>query len=182
MAVVRNKSQIYELLRADKFGNHFPWVSYEEWLHELHEDAEYSLRFGLQLNAPWEYHLSYHKALVAANYNTYGCAKSQISVVTMPIGIQPVINAEVQWSEIGVELHYSTVQDVMRRSLARGGRTVAGIVSVEIMRHYCDPCSYDDIRALLSEYDGSVIEFTVFDRDVGVFPHRNTIIWEVRNY
>ncbi|PNX52096.1 MAG: hypothetical protein BV456_00695 [Thermoplasmata archaeon M8B2D] len=56
-----------------------------------------------------------------------------------------------------------------------------------ILKKYCDEKSYDTILDLLDYYTDitntlvPVIEFTCFNKSVGVFS-TNTIIWEVRNY
>ena len=44
-----------------------------------------------------------------------------------------------------------------------------------------DDEDYEWLMQLLDTYD-SVVEFSAYDRAVGILPIRNTIIWEVRNY
>ena len=59
----------------------------------------------------------------------------------------------------------------------RGGATTNYLLD-----KYMDPSSRDDLRDLLDLYPDAAIEFTCFDCNVGVLPHRNTIFWEIRNY
>jgi hypothetical protein len=51
-----------------------------------------------------------------------------------------------------------------------------------LLEHFMDASSREDLRELLDQYPDSAIEFSCFSVNVGVFPHRNTLFWEVRNY
>lgn len=53
---------------------------------------------------------------------------------------------------------------------------------ITLLRDYMDSSSQDDVWNLLELYPDAVIEFSCFRKDVGIFPHRNTFIWEVRCY
>jgi len=71
----------------------------------------------------------------------------------------------------------------MRRSIAAGmHRSYSYVQTLVLLEKYMDPSSRDDLDALLELYPDATIEFTCFDIDVGVFPGRNTIFWEVRDY
>jgi hypothetical protein len=75
------------------------------------------------------------------------------------------------------------VQMPMREAMKRGlllPRTGATVLA--LLDRYMDPSSRDDLDALLELYPDATIEFSCFTVDVGVFPGRNTIFWEVRNY
>jgi len=180
-AVIKAKQQMYELLRADKLGNHFPWVDAKDFNvgSKITEcvDKRYSVRIGKQLGAPWIYNLD-----CVELFKVLASGFQDVSIVTMPRVCTHLLNAELMQSEYGNELHYSTYPTIMRKSLELGGKTVRGITANAIIDQYCDPSSADWLKELLILFPGAVIEFTVFDRDVGTIPHRNTIIWEVRNY
>lgn len=51
-----------------------------------------------------------------------------------------------------------------------------------LINTYMDPSSVEDLRALLDLYPDATVEFTCFDRDLGIIPGRNTIFWETRDY
>jgi hypothetical protein len=51
-----------------------------------------------------------------------------------------------------------------------------------ILQELMDPSSRDDLDTLLEMYPDSAIEFSCFEVNTGMFPRRNTIFWEVRNY
>lgn len=61
-------------------------------------------------------------------------------------------------------------------------KPVQNLTALTLIREFMDPSSQDDVWDLLELYPDATIEFACFPSNVGVLPHRNTIIWEVRNY
>lgn len=85
------------------------------------------------------------------------------------------------WNGLGGIL--GVVQMPMREAMAKGlllPRTGATILA--LLDRYMDPSSREDLNALLDLYPDAAIEFSCFTVNVGVFPHRNTIFWETRDY
>jgi len=71
----------------------------------------------------------------------------------------------------------------MRVAFAKGCmRPYQGIVALSIIRAFMDECSQEDLWELLDKYPDATIEFTTFSVDVGVFPNRNTLLWETRDF
>jgi len=71
----------------------------------------------------------------------------------------------------------------MRRATAEGHmRPYSGALVSALLDRFMDASSRDDLRDLLDLYPDATVEFTCFSVDVGVFPNRQTIFWEVRNY
>lgn len=71
----------------------------------------------------------------------------------------------------------------MRRTIAAGWHRHRHYLETRmLLARYMDPSSRDDLDMLLEQYPDATVEFTCFSVNVGVFPHRNTIFWEVRNY
>ncbi len=71
----------------------------------------------------------------------------------------------------------------MRQTMSAGNHKSRGnLETKELIDHFMDPSSRDDLDALLEQYPDATIEFTCFDINTGVFPNRNTIFWETRNY
>lgn len=56
-----------------------------------------------------------------------------------------------------------------------------GIMVKNIILGYAGQEAWDDLEAVLEKFPDRVVEFTVFAVPVGVF-HRQTVIWEARNY
>lgn len=71
----------------------------------------------------------------------------------------------------------------MRPAMAAGlMKPYQGPAVLALLTRWMDPSSMEDVRELLDMYPDATIEFTCFDRDTGVIPGRNTLIWEVRDY
>ncbi|HCX88221.1 MAG TPA: hypothetical protein DG761_09360 [Gammaproteobacteria bacterium] len=180
---VATKTQMNNMIRRGLFGNHFPWLSYLDWAASAKDPQHlHSMRFGVQLGAPWLYRVPVWEVYAYASQNPFGVAPADISVVSMPAGLIPRINGELQRSEHGLELHYSTHPAVMRVALALDPQDVHRIAAIAILRHFLDPASYDAVTELFDTYPDAVVEFTTYNQDVGVIPHRNTVVWEVRDY
>ena len=84
----------------------------------------------------------------------------------------------------GLEGYLDTVGKLpMRPAMAAGHmRHCTPAVVCALLDRYMDANSRDDCEALLDLYPDATIEFSTFGVDVGVFPNRNTLFWEVRNY
>lgn len=93
-----------------------------------------------------------------------------------------LINGEICASERNYDLHYSTAKTWMRPALREFPQYAQGYKVVAIMQQLLDPASWDDIKDLLVTYPNHVVEFAAFGKDVGVYPHRNTVVWEVRKH
>jgi hypothetical protein len=71
----------------------------------------------------------------------------------------------------------------MRKAMAAGYmHPYSGSAVRTLVNTYMDPSSQDDLDALLELYPDATVEFSCFNRDIGVYPGRNTIFWETRNY
>lgn len=83
----------------------------------------------------------------------------------------------------GLEGSLGVVQCPMREAMAKGlllPRSPATVMA--LIYRYMDPSSQDDLWQLLELYPNAAIELSCFTVNVGVFPRRNTIFWEVRDY
>jgi hypothetical protein len=79
-------------------------------------------------------------------------------------------------------LTYSSAKLPMRKALQQDSHHAYGIKALTILKHYLDPNSYADLEELWERFPSSVVEFSTYSRQLGIYPHRNTIIWEVRDY
>lgn len=71
----------------------------------------------------------------------------------------------------------------MRQAIAAGHmRHCSPTLVRALLNKFMDPSSHDDLDALLDLFPDAAIEFTCFSVNVGVFPGRNTLFWETRNY
>lgn len=69
----------------------------------------------------------------------------------------------------------------MREAMSKA-KVMRGIAVVSYLKEVMMPNSWDDINELFEIYPDSVIEFSVYQRTLGIYPNRNSIFWEVRNY
>jgi len=94
------------------------------------------------------------------------------------------LQGEICRTHRGLEGFLDTVGKLpMRPAMAAGHmlpRTGAAIIA--LLDKFMDPSSRDDLYDLLDLYQDATIEFSCFGIDVGVFPNRNTLFWEIRNY
>jgi hypothetical protein len=140
----------------------------------------YSIRFGVDLGSPWVYNLLWYHVIPVIGSNKF-CNPKIVSIVKVP-KVKQIFQGELTRNQYGLYLYASEYPDVMRVALEKAGREYTNLAAKFMLEKYVDASSYDWLMELLEEYPDHVIEFTVFDNDVGIIPHRNTVIWEVRYY
>jgi hypothetical protein len=179
---ITTKRMMYELYAAGCFGNRFAaWDSLKDAQAVLPSDAHISIRSrGPSPGGPCLVDVPLSTAVERLSiYAPQGWTQWQF---IEPVPRCVVFQGEVMCSEAHYDLTYSTLNLPMRPALAQAPQYAQGLRVLHLLQHYMDPASYDDIQALLTFYDGAVVEFAVFAQNVGIVPHRNTIIWEVRHY
>ncbi len=82
----------------------------------------------------------------------------------------------------GYYLYGSSAKLPMRKALVESGQEHRGLQALGRLRYYCNPTAFDMLMDLLDTYTDGVIEFSAYDRSVGIYPGNNVLIWEVRNY
>lgn len=82
----------------------------------------------------------------------------------------------------GLEMRYSTLKTAMRNALPVSQHHASGLRAKMLIEHWMSPSSLNDLNELLDTYPDAVIEFSIYSIELGSCPHRNTLIWEVRNY
>lgn len=182
---IRTKAQMYELLRTGALGNTIPqFFSLGDWQNSP-DYAKYDewgvrvLRAGdprMRLNVPRDKVTQY----VATNFPDGN-----------GFNISPMIDqwvifkgevCELDFSPFGWCMLATDTKGSWRESLRDHGKTFRGLKAQLALQHYCDPASYENIKTLLNLYPAHVVEFSVCDRNVGVIPGRNCVIWECRLY
>jgi len=92
------------------------------------------------------------------------------------------IQGEFQQSVHWMDLTYCDAKLPMREAMAVETSVATGVTALCLLKKNMDPVSYDWSLELMNLYPGHVIEFSCFGVSWGTIPHRNTVIWEVRNY
>ena len=93
-----------------------------------------------------------------------------------------LIQGEIMRTHLGLYLLYTTKKEPMNGALKKESLYAERLKAKLLLEQNMCPSSYSDLEALLDLFPNSVIEFSSYDIDVGNIPHRNTVIWEVRNY
>lgn len=82
----------------------------------------------------------------------------------------------------GPQLYCSRDLSKMRIALVKSGYHLYGLNARRAINEVFNASSLADFRALIEKFPDHVIEFGAYNKNVGMIPGRNVIIWEVRNY
>lgn len=117
----------------------------------------------------------------AARWDAEGRKYSLDSAVPNP---EVTLIGEVCQTWRGLEGFLAIRSKLPMRATAAAGlfRSYQGLTVHLLLREFMDPSSRDDLDALFDLYPDAAVEFACFPHNLGIFPHRNTVIWEVRNY
>jgi hypothetical protein len=117
-----------------------------------------------------------------AEFVARGADPRKLYITHMTAQVGRRLNGELWRGPGGLYLHHSTAQTHLRAALEQSGRHAENSAALSILRWACCPNSLDDLMTLLDLYQDAVIEFTAYDAEIGDVPHRDCIVWEVRNY
>lgn len=167
---------------AGEFGNASPtWNTIEEWLKSGYRELVH-VRNRVAGGLTW-YNVAYDcvidtfkRALVK------GCPPEQLYISAMCPTEKTLFQGEVQQSERGLDLHYTTVAKPMRDALKEWSKSEHGATAAMMVEYYLCPNSLEWLQHLLREYPNHVIEFTTLSVNWGTLPGYNTIFWECRAY
>lgn len=94
------------------------------------------------------------------------------------------LQGEITWTFRGLEGFLDTrCEFPMRPAIAAGHMRHCTYATVNaLLDRFMDESSRDDLRMIFELFPDSTVEFACFSVNVGVFPNRRTIFWEIRNY
>jgi hypothetical protein len=174
---VRNKAEMYQRLFKGEFGNkNMTWATLEEL-----EASGYKGELGIRssyVGGRVDMVMAHDARRVAEGRPDF---PFMVSYSERLPDDRLTFQGEVQRSERWYDLTYSH-QKVWMREALKSPLYASGLKALSLLQYYMDPSSYSDLMVLFDQYPDSVIEFACFDCDIGIIPHRNTVIWEVRNY
>lgn len=178
---IRCKAQFFELWRAGVLGNRTnlwsdPQEAFDSGAPEIGFRA-----IGVAGGGPWEKVPREQVFATAARWKSHGWN------FLMDDGCPDwcrTLQGEVGRTYRGLEGWLDTVGKLPMRPAAAAGhmRNRSGAEVLGLLDRFMDPSSQDDLWALLDLYPDATVEFSCFGIDVGIFPNRNTIFWETRNY
>ena len=78
----------------------------------------------------------------------------------------------------------NTIKAPMRQALKPESKPfyLHGLSTRSVLKATLSPQSYNDLDLILNWWPDHVIEIGIFDYCLGKLPHRNALIWEVRQY
>jgi hypothetical protein len=180
---VTSKAMMFPMLDAGAFGNTVSrWYSLREWENRTQFGSLWAIRNATGAGNDKRQRLDIPTADLPDLYRLwYGESGAEISPM-----VDHMLTARFQLIEdhSGLRLWWVKGRGEVkwRDAFKTLSRHDDGIVAWEVLRHYLNPNSYDDLKHVLNRFRGHAVEMTVLDRCFGTIPHRNAVVWEVRLY
>ena len=181
---VQTKEEMYRLYYQGAFGNKLlTWSSYEDLLKSKYVGTV-SMRYkGKAGGGRSAYNVKIENIPEEmASWISQGAESNLIQFNESAPDERLIFQGEIMRDLNFYHLMYSFEKTKMNVAMRNNPLTAKGLKVVTILKEYLSPNSYEDLMLLLDKYPNSVIEFSVYEMDLGCVPHRNTIIWECRNY
>lgn len=180
---ITSKLQSYALWQQGRFGNKFrTWNS----LKEIERDGfagEVTMRYRGSANGFCDYRVPVSDILRVQQ--AWLLRGAQLSLITFNESAPDdclVLQGEVQQSSDHLSLTYNVDRGLKMREAMKKARHASGLTACSLLERHLWPVCLDELHELLTDFPSAVVEFSAYDRAVGCFPHRNTVIWEVRHY
>jgi hypothetical protein len=181
---VRNKVDFYDRFQAGEFGNRpRTWSNYAA----LQSDP-YSGSVVIRYKDPNSPFLTYNvqqselPSRLTRYVEVYGAEFIKFRFNEAMPDDHLLIQGELIDQPGGIHLHYSTAPHPMCEALRRYGKHASGLRAKHLLKANLDPDSYEWLYHLLDTYPEHTIEFSTYDRHVGLLEGHNTVWWEVRLY
>lgn len=180
---IKTKQQMYTLLQNGNLGNTIQTWNYSEFEPNLCSNKVHIRYANKKLHGPCHTGINPQDVNQLLDmYEQQGWNKSTAIIGLDLPNDKRVLQGQFQITENHYDLTYTTIPLPMRQAFDIEQKYASGLIAITIMRTFIDAASLDDIVELSIKYDGAVVEFTTCSTNIGNLPHRNTIIWEVRNY
>lgn len=173
MATISSKKQFYKLYLAGCLGNKLRTFAYPSELRDSRYYGTVTARSTSEHDKTCLYRLPWQEAIHLPGHFCFNESAPDD---------QLLIQGEVMWTPGGLYLQYSTERSIPMRYALLTAKTASGLRAKLILEHFLTLASYEELMGLLERYPDAVVEFSTYDKCLGNLPHRNTIIWEVRNY
>ena len=182
---IRSKAEFFRLWEAGVLGNRTRlWRNLDECLVDCRRFGIQEIGFreiGKTGGGAWE---KVATAQVPATVDKWRAAGRQFIMDDGAPDEHRTMQGEVCRTFRGMEGFLAVGSNLpMRQAIAAGHmRSCSYLTTLTLINKFMDPSSREDFEALMELYPDAAIEFTCFRINVGVFPGRNTIFWEIRNY
>lgn len=183
MNPVKTKSDFYKRWRANEFGNRLRvWMSLEEL-----KASDYRGKIGIRYIEPGSPYMKYDihfddVPFYAEHFILKGADPSKMTFGEAAPDQHILFQGELYRTTESLYMFYSLDKSQMRTALAKAPQHAEGVKAHMLLRHFCNDSSYDDIQYLLDTYEDHIIELSCYGICLGNMKHRNTLIWEIRQY
>jgi hypothetical protein len=182
--MIRNKTQMFDILTKGGFGNTIRMWSPLEIRRIKDPPDFFHLRYvGVYGGGPLSTGVPYSKLEAKIEeWISQGHNPEKIVIGEDPNDELRTIQGEVGELNGTLCLRYTNVRVNMRDAFKQESIEVTGLSALTILQSYLSASFYEDIMALLDLYKGHVVEFSAFSTCIGFLRGHNGIIWEVRYY
>ena len=187
MEPIASKKRFYELWNSGELGNKpRTWKTYED-LKQSGFAGTVAIRrcSGSGGSGPFIPNLRPEQVSAELDNLVRKCWSPkdfQFSEQLTPGALRYHISGEIIRTVEGLALYYSTANKLPQDALNSSGTQVFGLRSQMVLNHLLWPADREALMELHDRYPDHVIEFSGFNRLVGIIPGRRMVIWEVRRY
>ena len=182
---VRNKAKFFELWEAGVLGNRTRlWRDVEQCVHDARQLGIKEIGFrqvGKTGGGAWQKAPLDEVYKIATEWTNLG--RKFIMDDGAPDQYR-TIQGELCRTFKGLEGYIEIGGRMPMRQAMNAGlmKQYSYAATNNLLNKYMDPSSRDDVDSILELFPDAAIEFTCFSVNVGIFPGRNTLFWETRNY
>jgi hypothetical protein len=178
---VRSKQDMYRRLAAGGFGNTSPmWLDHTHWACTSPDLPLWGVR-SLVAGGPCRLDVPTHEVFAECRKVLSAGYDYQISAMVDSFRTA-VFNVWDSPTGLVVEGVEWPGPDQKWRQLFSGPHAKwSGVAAKMVLRRHMNENSWDDFNVLLEQYPGHVYEMTTMNICFGTVPHRNTVLWEVRD-
>ena len=181
---ITSKSDMYRLLAAGLPGNTCrQWFDVDEWMVDA-DSTRYDWWGVRTLTPGGPCRLNCPVAEVEDTAAAFEAAGHRCNISVMLDRICRVtLWADVWDSPTGLIVYgieFPPEGGSWRALMPYHGRHWEGLAARMLLRRHLNANSHADVDDMFDRYPGHVIELSALDRCLGVFPHRNSVTWEIR--
>ena len=184
MEPITSKRRFYELWNRGELGNKpRTWKTVNELKQSIFNNTVAVRYVGTGLGgAPFIPNLSVDQVTSTLKKLVKGGWSEKDFQISEQITDGYIINGEIIRTSEGLALYYSLEDKLLREAFRSSGKQAIGLKASMILQHLLWPSDYEALMEINELYPDHAIEFSGFDRPVGVIRGRRVIIWEVRRY
>jgi hypothetical protein len=176
--VIHNKHEFYRRSRSGQLGNTLrSWVTAQDLVQSNYTGLIGIRSIGSTGGGPFLSRLTVSEAVEKSKTWPTKYIFSEVAP-----DHKLLLQGELARLVGGLYMSYNTTPNLNLREGMLVAKHSHSLHTKLLLENNLTPSALDDLYELLDLCPDAVIEFTAYDCNLGVLPHRNAIIWEVRNY